>query len=53
MKLHIGGEEAKSGWKILNIVDESYVDFVGSCVDLSKFEDASVDEIYASQSLNT
>ena len=48
MKLHIGGEEAKSGWKILNIVDESYVDYVGSCVDLSQFEDASVDEIYAS-----
>lgn len=48
MKLHIGGKEAKPGWKILNIVDGPNVDFLGDCVDLSQFEDNSIDAIYAS-----
>jgi len=48
MKLHIGGKEAKPGWKILNIVDGPNVDFLGDCVDLSQFDDDSIDEIYAS-----
>ena len=48
MKLHIGGEEAKPGWKILNIVDADYVDFVGNCIDLTQFEDGAVEDIYAS-----
>ena len=48
MKLHVGGEEPKPGWKILNIQDADYVDFVGNCVDLSQFPDATIDEIYAS-----
>ena len=29
MKLHIGGWEAKEGWKILNIQKRDNVDFVG------------------------
>ena len=48
MKLHIGGEEKKEGWKILNIQKKSYVDFVGDITDLGKFEDNSIEEIYAS-----
>lgn len=48
MKLHIGGTEPKSGWKILNIQAGPHVDYVGSCTDLSAFEDNSVAEIYAS-----
>ena len=48
MKLHIGGEETREGWSILNIQDGPGVDFVGSCTDLSAFADNSVDEIYAS-----
>ena len=48
MKLHIGGKEAKEGWKILNIQKNDGVDFIGSITDLSQFEDESINEIYAS-----
>ena len=48
MKLHIGGEEKKEGWKILNIQRKPDVDFIGDITDLSQFEDNSIDEIYAS-----
>ena len=48
MKLHIGGKEAKEGWKILNIQKNESVDFVGDMSDLSQFKDNSIDEIYAS-----
>ena len=47
MKLHIGGEEKKEGWKILNIQKKSYVDFVGDITDLGKFEDNSIDACYS------
>ena len=48
MKLHIGGEEKKEGWKILNIQQKENVDFIGDITDLSQFENNSIDEIYAS-----
>jgi len=48
MKLHIGGEEAKEGWKILNIQKKDGVDFIGDISDLSQFKDNSIKEIYAS-----
>jgi predicted SAM-dependent methyltransferase len=48
LKLHVGGEIPKAGWKIYNIVDGPHVDYVGDVVDLSRFTDASVAEIYAS-----
>ena len=48
MKLHIGGEEKKDGWKILNIQQKNDVDFIGNITDLSQFEDNSIEEIYAS-----
>jgi predicted SAM-dependent methyltransferase len=48
MKLHIGGEEAHSDWKILNVQDGPNVDFVGNCTELSQFEDNSLEAIYAS-----
>ncbi len=48
MKLHIGGETVKEGWKLLNIQKNNGVDFVGDLSDLSQFSDESVEEIYAS-----
>ena len=48
MKLHIGGEEKKDGWKILNIQQKNDVDFIGDISDLSQFDESSIDEIYAS-----
>ena len=51
MKLHIGGEEVKEGWKILNIQKKEGVDFIGDISDLSQFDDNSIEEIYASHVL--
>jgi predicted SAM-dependent methyltransferase len=51
LKLHIGGKEARSGWKILDIEERPEVDFVGDAADLSQFADNSVDAIYASHVL--
>lgn len=48
LRLHIGGEQVREGWKILNIQAKPGVDFVGSATDLSQFADNSVLEIYAS-----
>ncbi len=51
MKLHIGGEEAKDGWKILNISQKPGVDFIGNISNLSMFENGSISEVYASHVL--
>lgn len=48
LRLHIGGEIVREGWKILNIQPGPGVDFVGRADDLAQFPDASVAEIYAS-----
>ena len=48
MKLHIGGETIKDGWKVLNIQKNDGVDFVGDLSDLSQFSNDSLEEIYAS-----
>jgi predicted SAM-dependent methyltransferase len=48
IRLHIGGEQVKEGWKILNAQPLAGVDFVGLCTDLSQFPDASIAEVYAS-----
>ena len=48
MKLHIGGEEPKDGWKILNILKKPGVDYIGDINDLTQFESNTIDEIYAS-----
>ena len=45
IKLHIGGEEKKDGWKILNIQKKPDVDYVGDISDLSQFEDNSIQEL--------
>ncbi|MEM9682644.1 MAG: methyltransferase domain-containing protein [Pseudomonadota bacterium] len=51
LRLHVGGETPRLGWKIFNIQPGDAVDFIGDCTDLSRFESSSVDEIYASHVL--
>jgi predicted SAM-dependent methyltransferase len=51
LRLHVGGVEARAGWKILNVEPGPNVDFVGNCLDLSMFADNSVDEMYLSHVL--
>ena len=48
MKLNIGGDIVKEGWKILNIQNKPGVDFIGDISDLSQFDNNSIEEIYAS-----
>jgi len=51
MKLHVGGNQVKEGWKLLNIQALPGVDFVGNISDLSQFGDRSLEEVYASHVL--
>lgn len=51
VKLHIGGRIRTPGWTSFDIAPGLEVDMVGDCRDLSRFEDDSVDEIYASHIL--
>lgn len=51
MRLHVGGREAREGWKILDAEARKEVDFVGDIRDLSAFRDGSCAEVYASHVL--
>ena len=51
IKLHMGGQQPKEGWSILNIQAGPGVDYVGDCSDLSMFADGSCAEVYASHVL--
>lgn len=51
LRLHLGGKQRKAGWKILNALPGPAVDYVGDCMDLSRFADGSVREVYASHVL--
>ena len=48
IKLHIGGQEYRAGWKILDAIPGPVVDYVGNCNDLSFLKDESCSEAYAS-----
>jgi len=50
-RLHIGGNEPKPGWQILDITPGPGVDYVGDICNLSGFDSNSVAEIYASHVL--
>jgi predicted SAM-dependent methyltransferase len=50
-RLHIGGREPSPGWEILNISAGPRVDHVGNAIDLSRFEDDTFAEVYASHVL--
>ncbi len=47
-RLHIGGEQRHPDWEIFNIQKGPDVDHVGDAKDLSRFEDQTFDELYAS-----
>ncbi len=51
MRLHIGGREAREGWKILDVEDRPEVDFVTDMRDLSMIDDASCSDVYMSHVL--
>ena len=51
MRLHVGGTEVKTDWKIFNISHIPGVDFLGDIVNLSQFDDESCEEVYASHVL--
>ena len=48
MKINIGGESKKEGWKILNVQKKPDVDFIGNINNLDQFENECCEEIYAS-----
>lgn len=48
LRLHIGGHQAKPGWKIFNIRPGKNVDYVGNCTDLSQFANGAAESVYAS-----
>jgi predicted SAM-dependent methyltransferase len=51
VKLHIGGEEKREGWVILDALPGPIVDYVGNCNDLSFLADEICSEVYASHVL--
>lgn len=50
-RLHIGGTVAREGWEILNAISGPWVDHIGNAEDLSRFEDNTFAEVYASHVL--
>ena len=50
-RLHIGGRIRKDGWELYNIVPGDAVDYVGDARDLSRFENNTFVELYASHVL--
>lgn len=51
LRLNIGGQEAREGWKILDAIPRDEVDFVGDVRNLEAFADESCIEIYCSHVL--
>jgi predicted SAM-dependent methyltransferase len=51
IKLHIGGQEKRDGWVILDALPGPIVDYVGNCNDLSFLADESCSEVHASHVL--
>ncbi len=51
IRLHVGGQEPREGWFILDTQPRDYVDHVGDCRDLSFLADESCSEIYCSHVL--
>ena len=47
-RLHIGGWETREGWEIFDALPRQGADHVGTCKDLSRFPDATFQDVYAS-----
>ena len=47
-RLHIGGQVRTPGWEVLNALAAPCVDHVCNANDLSQFDDATFDQLYAS-----
>ena len=50
-RLHIGGKAVSPGWEILEVMQGVHVDHLGNANDLSRFDDATFSEVYASHVL--
>lgn len=50
-KLHIGGKVSAAGWEVIDALPGPCVDHVGDAGDLSRFENGSFAELYASHVL--
>lgn len=51
IRVHLGGQQVKAGWEIVDAVPNPHVDHVGSCVSLPWYATGTVDEVYASHVL--
>jgi predicted SAM-dependent methyltransferase len=51
MNLHVGGQERKDGWKVLNVQPGPHVDYVGDLRNLASFADTCAENVYASHVL--
>jgi predicted SAM-dependent methyltransferase len=50
-RLHIGGKHAHPEWEIINAIATPEVDHIGNAKDLSRFDDVTFSELYASHVL--
>lgn len=50
-RLHIGGKIVAPEWEILEVLPGPHVDHLGNAKDLSRFDDCSFNDIYASHVL--
>jgi predicted SAM-dependent methyltransferase len=50
-KLHIGGQVRQAGWEVIDANPGPCVDHVGNAGDLSRFENATFTDVYASHVL--
>lgn len=50
-RLHIGGQVRTEGWEVIDAIPGPHVDHVGNAKDLSRFDDNTFSDLYASHVL--